>query len=116
MEKILDEAQPPEQAGFRRRYSTCEHLHSINIIIEKAKEYKFDIYLAFIDFGKAFDSVHQEYIFQALKSQGVDPAYTKLIKNIYKGSQARIVLEEPGQFFPCKTRCQTRWPAITSLI
>ena len=102
LEKILDEAQPPEQAGFRRGYSTCEHLHSINIIIEKAKEYKFDIYLAFIDFEKAFDSVHQEYIFQALKSQGVDPTYTKLIKNIYKGSQARIVLEEPGQFFPVK--------------
>ena len=39
-----------------------------------------------------------------MKFQGVmiQSTLNFLIKNIYKGSQACIVLEEPGQFFPVR--------------
>jgi hypothetical protein len=37
--KIMDQNQPPEQAGFRAKYSTVDHLHTINQIIEKSQEY-----------------------------------------------------------------------------
>lgn len=30
----LDEQQPREQAGFRKGYSTTDHLHTVNMIIE----------------------------------------------------------------------------------
>ena len=57
MEKTLDENQPWEQAGFRKGYSTTDHLHALNQLIEKSKEYQRPLCLSFIDYEKAFDSV-----------------------------------------------------------
>ena len=52
----LDENQPREQAGFRSGYSTIDHLHTINQLIEKTLEYNKPLCLAFVDYEKAFDS------------------------------------------------------------
>ena len=35
LEKILDENQPREQAGFRSGYSTTDHIHVLNQLKEK---------------------------------------------------------------------------------
>lgn len=35
----LDEHQPVEQAGFRPDFSTTDHVHTVNQVIEKANEY-----------------------------------------------------------------------------
>ena len=39
LEKKLDENQPREQAGFRSKYSTTDHIHAINQLKEKCREY-----------------------------------------------------------------------------
>ena len=39
LEKTLDENQPREQAGFRSRYSTADHIHVVNKLEEKCREY-----------------------------------------------------------------------------
>ena len=41
LEKKLDENQPGEQAGFRSKYSTTDHIHAINQVKEKCREYNF---------------------------------------------------------------------------
>ncbi|EGT31981.1 hypothetical protein CAEBREN_02039 [Caenorhabditis brenneri] len=53
----LEEAQPPEQAGFRRSYGTTEHIFNLHILFQKAREYNIQMYMVFIDFKKAYDSV-----------------------------------------------------------
>lgn len=53
----LDFDRPIEQASFRKGYFTMEHLQAINQIIEKSAEYKKPVYMAFVDYEKAFDSV-----------------------------------------------------------
>ncbi|VDO77196.1 unnamed protein product [Heligmosomoides polygyrus] len=81
--RTLDEGQPREQAGFRRRFSTIDHIHTITKLIEVSWEYKLRIQpdrphthhyeahrsvarnklplcLTFIDLKKAFDSVETE--------------------------------------------------------
>ncbi|GFR97935.1 transcription factor Sox-14 [Elysia marginata] len=39
MEKVLDENQPRDQAGFRKKFSTTDHTYTLNQVIEKTNEY-----------------------------------------------------------------------------
>ncbi|KAE9416342.1 hypothetical protein Angca_006485, partial [Angiostrongylus cantonensis] len=53
--RTLDDGQPCEQAGFRKAFSTMDHIHTITILIEVSREYKRPLCLTFIDLKKAFD-------------------------------------------------------------
>ena len=55
--KRLDDYQGIEQAGFRKGYSTCDHLLTMKILVERANEYNISLLMAFVDFEKAFDTV-----------------------------------------------------------
>ena len=72
MEKIFDENQPREQAGFRSGYSTIDHLHTMNQLIKKTSEYNMPLCLAFVDYEKAFDSVERTAISNALYEPGIN--------------------------------------------
>lgn len=94
--KTLDDNQPIEQAGFRRGYSTLDHIFVVKQLFEKSNEYKETFYCCFIDYSKAFDSLHHESIWQALKNQGVCIKYIRILKMVYQNSTAKIKLEEEG--------------------
>ena len=67
LEKKLDENQPKEQAGFRSKYSTTDHIHAINQLKEKCREYNIPLCVAFVDYEKAFDSVQTQAILISLQ-------------------------------------------------
>ena len=46
-----------EQAGFRRSFSTIEHLLTVKVLVEKANEYHLPLYVALVDYEKAFNSI-----------------------------------------------------------
>ena len=50
LDKKLDENQHREQAGFRIKYSTTDH---INQLKEKCREYNIPLCVAFVDYEKA---------------------------------------------------------------
>ena len=89
----LDLQQPEEQAGFRRNYETIDHIHTINQVIEKAKEYKLDLYMMFVDYKKAFDLVKHKKIWESLSNQGVPRKLVRIIKNVYKEAKAYLKME-----------------------
>lgn len=97
--QILDENQPPEQAGFRSGFSTADHLQALNQIIEKMEEFNLPLYIAFVDYKKAFDSLEHASVFQALVNQGVETKYVRLLKTIYSQSTAKVKTEKVGQTF-----------------
>lgn len=100
--KNLDEQQPPDQAGFRSNFSTIDNLHTIKQILQKYQEYNKSIFIAFIDYVKAFDLLEHEYIWESLIEQGVDLIYIRILKNIYDNSTAAIFIETIGPFFNTK--------------
>ena len=62
LEKKLDENQHREQAEFRSKYSTTDHIHAINQLKEKCREYNKPLCVALVDYEKAFDSVQTQAI------------------------------------------------------
>jgi len=53
--------------------------------------------MAFIEYKKAFDSVEQPLVLQALKTQGVQDNYIRKIMKIYNYSYAKIKTESKGR-------------------
>ncbi|KAK6742801.1 hypothetical protein RB195_010207 [Necator americanus] len=83
IEKVLDEGQPCKQAGFRKGFSTIDHIHTVSKLIEVSREYKMPLCLTFIDLKKAFDSVETEAVVEALDNQGAPTQYIKVLRELY---------------------------------
>ena len=94
IERNLDENQPREQAGFRKGYSTTDHLQALNQIIEKSNEYNLPLCIGFIDYENPFDTVEHFTIFEALRKTNVYEAYINTLQNIYNQATARAHLDK----------------------
>ena len=55
-----------KQAGFRRGKSCIDHIFMLRQILEQSTEWNSTTYIAFIDFEKAFDSLHRESLWRIL--------------------------------------------------
>ncbi|KAK6727658.1 hypothetical protein RB195_005384 [Necator americanus] len=82
IEKVLDEGQPCERAGFRKGSSTIDHIHTFSKLIEVSREYKMPLCLTFIDLKKPFDSVETDAAVETLDNQGVPTQYIKLLREL----------------------------------
>ena len=60
-----------EQAGFRSGRGTVEHTFILRNIIEQVVEWQATLYITFVDFEKAFDSVHRESLWKIMESYGI---------------------------------------------
>ena len=67
--RVLHENQPIEQARFRSRYSTIDHIHTVNQLKEKCVEYQKPLCLALFHYEKAFGSVESKAILTSLEKQ-----------------------------------------------
>lgn len=95
--KKIDLLQPVEQAGFRSGFSTTDHLQTVEQLIEKHKEYNTSLYIALIDYSKAFDTIEHDSIWRSLKRCDVEDKYVNIIKYIYSNSTSRVKLERRGE-------------------
>ena len=97
LEKKLDENQPREQAGFRSKYSTTDHIHAINQPKEQCREYNIPLCVAFVDYEKAFDSVQTQAILTSLQEQGIEDVYIEILKDIYTDSSVTVHLHKESE-------------------
>ena len=103
MEEVLDRNQPREQAGFRKHFSTTDHIYTLNQVIEKCNEFNLPLCVGYIDYEKAFDSVEHFAIFEALRKINVKEDYVQILENIYDKATARIHIDGmESEPFPIK--------------
>jgi len=79
-----------EHNGFRRGRSCMDCLFSASQIIEKHRECNIPIYIAFIDFKKAFDSVDRDKLWTIVLSKGIPTHLITIIQKKYKEYVIRV--------------------------
>ena len=74
-----------EQAGFRRSYSTIDHIFTLHSLVSNCLygRKRSKVYVCFVDFKKAFDTVKREKLWEVLHRQGVSGKMLRMIKAVY---------------------------------
>ena len=81
---------PDVQAGFRKGRGTRNQIANICWIIETAREFQKNIFLCFIGYVKAFDSVGHNKLWKILKEMVIPVHLTCLLRNLYAGQEATV--------------------------
>ena len=64
---------PDVQVGFRKGRGTRDQIANICWIMEKAREFKKNIYFCFIDNAKAFDCVYHNKLWKVIRDGNTRP-------------------------------------------
>ena len=88
-DELLSEL-PDVQPGFKKGRETRDQIANICWIIEKAREFKKNIYFCFTDYAKAFDCVDHNKLWKILKEMRIPDHLTCLLRNLYAGQEATV--------------------------
>ena len=87
LEKLLRD----NQNGFRPGRSTTSHILALRRILEGAQAKNLSAVMLFIDFKKAFDSVHRGILMKILRAYGIPEMIVELIETMYTDTLAKVI-------------------------
>lgn len=87
----LDPLLRPNQNGFRPKRSTTAHILALRRLIENVKRKHLKSVILFVDFSKAFDSVHRGKMLKILKAYGIPEQLISAIDKLYEGTRAKVI-------------------------
>ncbi len=91
-----------QQAGFRKGYSTMDHVFTFKCLLDLYLSKKKKLYCAFIDYRKAFDSVDRVSLWKKLLSGGINGKLFNIVFNMYKQAKSCVrVNGSKSDFFNC---------------
>ena len=85
-EEILSEAQ----AGFRKNRSTIDQIFTLRQLAEKYEEFGKDLYVCYIDFRKAFDSIWRKGLWNVMRHLGYPEKIIKILENAYRDTFSAV--------------------------
>ncbi|VDP62403.1 unnamed protein product [Schistosoma mattheei] len=91
MKGSVDAQLRDQQAGFRKDRSYTDQIPTPRIIVEQSIEWNSSLYINFIDYEKAFDSVDRTTLWKLLRHNGVPEKIVNIIQNSYDGLNCKIV-------------------------
>ncbi|KAI0235174.1 hypothetical protein LSAT2_014355 [Lamellibrachia satsuma] len=93
MKGTVDQTLREQQAGFRQDRSCTDQIATLRIIVEQSIEWNSSLYINFVDYEKAFDSVDRETLWKVLRDYGVPKKLVNMIKNSYEEMSCRVIHE-----------------------
>ena len=90
----LDTHLRANQNGFRVGRTTVGHILALRRIIEGIRSNNLPAIITFIDFKKAFDTIHRGRMLKILKAYGIPDQLTNAIADIYKDTKAKVILPD----------------------
>lgn len=79
-----------EQTGFRKGYSTMDHTFNLKCLMDLYLHRNKQLFCAFIDYKKAFDSVNRTALWQKLLQQNINGKMLKLIHSMYSNAKSCV--------------------------
>jgi len=87
----VNKQQRQEQAGFRRGRGTTEQIFILRNIIEQSIEWQSSLCVNFVDFEKAFDSVHQDSLWKIMKTYSIPEKFIRIIRLLYEDTLCTVI-------------------------
>ena len=78
------------QIGFRKGFRTSDHVLTLKTLVDQAFQSKKKLYVCFVDFKKAYDTVWRDGLYLKLLEYGVSPKFVNLIKDMYDRLQVSV--------------------------
>ena len=91
MKASVDPQLRDQQAGFRSNRSCTDQIATLRIIVEQSLEWNSPLYINFIDYEKAFDSVDRETLWKLLRHYGIPEKIISLIQKTYQGMSCKVL-------------------------
>ena len=88
---VIDLKLRINQNGFRPGRSTVAQILTLRRILEGVKANHLPAVITFIDFKKAFDSIHRAKMMRILKAYGIPPNLLRAIEAMYSNTKARVM-------------------------
>jgi hypothetical protein len=82
------------QNGFRVGRTTVAQILALRRIIEEVRKNNLSAILTFIDFKKAFDSIHRGKMMRILKAYGIPARLVRAIESMYTDTKAKVVTQD----------------------
>ena len=88
------------QAGFRKGYSTLDHIFVLKNLIDIFKSKNKKLFCCYVDYTKAFDSIWREALWHKLINCGIQGKILNVIKSMYAQIKSCVFLNgEKSDFF-----------------
>lgn len=80
-----------EQGGFRAGYSTADNIYILYAIVQRYfLRSSGKVYVCFVDYKKAFDTVNRNILWNTLKKNGVGGKMLRLLRNMYQNVRSCV--------------------------
>ena len=92
-----------EQAGFRKKCSIVDHIFTLKMLVDFYLHKNKKLYCSFIDYRKAFDSVHRLALWKKLLQNNIDGKVFKVIYSLYDKAKSCVCSSQclPSFFVSC---------------
>lgn len=78
------------QAGFRKEYSTMDHVLTLHLLLEYMKMKNKTIFCGFMDLRKAYDLINRAMLFQKLEMFHIKGKLYNIILSMYNDTKSRL--------------------------
>ena len=86
----VDNILRDHQAGFRQDRGCIYQIATPRIIVEQSMEFDSSLYINFVDYEKAVDSLDRDTLWKLLQHYGIPEKIITLIRNTYDGMTCKV--------------------------
>ena len=80
-----------EQAGLREGRGTIEQIFILRNVVKQSIEWQAPLYINFVNFSKAFDSIDRGKLWESLRSYGIPNDLVDTIRAMYEDSYCCVI-------------------------